>query len=139
VTADLFDDAQEDAGLQLAADMATGAVLLRGFARDIDVALLQGLESIKAAAPLRHLVTPGGYTMSVAMSNCGSLGWVSDRGGYSYREKDPLSGRPWPAIPAVWRDLAVPDTQALRPTPASSTSTSPAQNSRCIRTGMNPT
>ncbi len=84
--------------------LAPGAVLLRGFARKTDV--LTALGPLLAAAPLRHLVTPGGHTMSVAMSNCGALGWVSDRRGYRYSKDDPLSGRPWPAMPAGWRDLA---------------------------------
>jgi alkylated DNA repair protein (DNA oxidative demethylase) len=81
-------------------------VLLRSFAREIDAALLAALGEVLASAPLRHLVTPGGYTMSVAMSNCGALGWVSDRRGYRYDALDPLSGRPWPAMPASWRELA---------------------------------
>jgi alkylated DNA repair protein (DNA oxidative demethylase) len=88
VTADLFDDM--DGPVQQA--LAPGAVLLRGFARETDV--LAALGPLLAAAPLRHLVTPGGHTMSVAMSNCGALGWVSDRRGYRYSTQDPLSGRP---------------------------------------------
>jgi alkylated DNA repair protein (DNA oxidative demethylase) len=87
--------------------IAPGAVLLRGFALDVDDALLQAAKAVTAAAPLRHLVTPGGYTMSVAMSNCGALGWVSDRSGYRYDAKDPLSGRPWPAMPNCFADLAL--------------------------------
>lgn len=87
--------------------IAPGAVLLRGFSLAVDEALLQAVESVTAAAPLRHLVTPGGYTMSVAMSNCGALGWVSDRSGYRYDAKDPLSGKPWPAMPACFSDLAL--------------------------------
>ncbi len=86
--------------------LAPGAALLRGFARETVPALLAALEDVLAAAPLRHLVTPGGHTMTVAMSNCGALGWVSDRRGYRYAKDDPLSGRPWPAMPAGWRDLA---------------------------------
>lgn len=84
--------------------LAPGAVLLRGFAREADV--LTALDSLLAAAPLRHLLTPGGHTMSVGMSNCGALGWVSDRRGYRYSREDPLSGQPWPAMPASWLDLA---------------------------------
>lgn len=86
--------------------LAPGAVLLHGFARATGADLLQALEPLLAAAPLRHLVTPGGHTMSVAMSNCGALGWVSDRRGYRYSPQDPLSGQPWPAMPARWRELA---------------------------------
>lgn len=87
--------------------IAPGAVLLRGFACDVDEALLQAVASVTAGAPLRHLVTPGGYTMSVAMSNCGALGWVSDRSGYRYDAKDPLSGQPWPPMPACFTELAL--------------------------------
>lgn len=87
--------------------IAPGAVLLRGFAVDGTEALLQALAPLLVAAPLRHLVTPGGYTMSVAMSNCGELGWVSDRSGYRYDRTDPLSGQPWPPMPACLVDVAV--------------------------------
>ncbi len=87
--------------------MAPGAMLLRGFACEVDEVLLQAVQDVTAAAPLRHLVTPGGYTMSVAMSNCGALGRVSDRSGYRYDAKDPLSGRRWPAMPACFAELAL--------------------------------
>jgi DNA oxidative demethylase len=105
LSADLFDDLPASGAAQEV--LAPGAVLLRGFARDVDAALLEAVDDVLAAAPLRHLVTPGGYTMSVAMSNCGPLGWVSDRSGYRYAALDPLSGRPWPAMPACWVDLAL--------------------------------
>jgi alkylated DNA repair protein (DNA oxidative demethylase) len=84
-----------------------GAVLLRGFARDNAEALLKGVAEVTQTAPFRHLVTPGGYTMSVAMSNCGRVGWVSDRSGYRYDPIDPQTGLPWPPIPASFLDLAV--------------------------------
>lgn len=86
--------------------LAPGAVLLRGFACEGDAAVLTALQPLLAAAPLRHLLTPGGHTMSVAMSNCGALGWVSDSRGYRYSTEDPLSGQSWPAMPAAWRELA---------------------------------
>ncbi len=86
--------------------MAPGAVLLRGFVSGVEQALIRAVEQVTAAAPLRHLVTPGGYTMSVAMSNCGALGWVSDRTGYRYTRTDPLSGQPWPPMPDCFVDLA---------------------------------
>ncbi len=101
---DLFENQPPEA-MQL--PIAPGAVLLRGFARDMEKALFKAFEDVVAKAPLRHLVTPGGYTMSVAMTNCGPLGWVSDRRGYRYQANDPLSNQPWPAMPALWRDLAV--------------------------------
>lgn len=86
--------------------IAPGALLLRGFARGMEKALLDAFDQVVASAPLRHLVTPGGYTMSVAMTNCGPLGWVSDRRGYRYQSNDPVSNAPWPAMPVLWRDLA---------------------------------
>lgn len=103
MTADLFDELPPESGVQA---IAPGAVLLRGFAREIAVDVLKSFDAVTAQAPLRHLVTPGGYTMSVAMSNCGPLGWVSDRSGYRYDATDPLSGQPWPAMPRLWLDLA---------------------------------
>jgi alkylated DNA repair protein (DNA oxidative demethylase) len=110
VTADLFDN--QPATGPAEESIAPGAVLLRGFAFDDDTALLQALDGVFASAPLRHLVTPGGHTMSVAMTNCGPLGWVSDSRGYRYTGDDPLSGRPWPAMPEVLRSLAVRAAQA---------------------------
>ncbi|WPC66755.1 DNA oxidative demethylase AlkB [Rhodoferax ferrireducens] len=86
--------------------IAPGAVLLHGFAKGGDAALLQAIESVLSQAPLRHWQTPGGYTMSVAMSNCGPLGWVSSTSGYRYAALDPLSGPPWPVMPAGLMDLA---------------------------------
>jgi alkylated DNA repair protein (DNA oxidative demethylase) len=86
--------------------LGLGAVLLRGRALPAEAALLPALESILAAAPLRHMVTPGGFEMSVAMTNCGAVGWVADRSGYRYDPLDPLSGRPWPPMPALLRRLA---------------------------------
>ena len=103
MTADLFDDLPPEQSTTL---IAPGAALLHGFARDIDAALLKAFDAVTALAPLRHLVTPGGYTMSVAMSNCGPLGWVSDASGYRYTAHDPLSGQPWPPMPAIWMELA---------------------------------
>jgi alkylated DNA repair protein (DNA oxidative demethylase) len=84
-----------------------GAALLRGFATAGAPALIEEVARIAQAAPFRHLVTPGGYTMSVAMTNCGRVGWVSDRTGYRYDPEDPDTGAPWPAMPEMFRDLAV--------------------------------
>jgi alkylated DNA repair protein (DNA oxidative demethylase) len=83
-----------------------GAMLLRGFVTDPG-AILSDVECIAAAAPFRHLITPGGYQMSVGMTNCGRVGWVSDRRGYCYDPVDPDSGRQWPELPASFLDLAV--------------------------------
>ena len=83
-----------------------GAVELRGFVLPLADDLLREVAQIATAAPFRHLVTPGGYTMSVAMTNCGDRGWVSDRGGYRYQQVDPLSGIEWPAMPKSFKRLA---------------------------------
>jgi len=87
--------------------LAPGAVVLRRFALARQREILDALERIAAEAPFRHMVTPGGYRMSVAMTNCGPLGWVSDRTGYRYAAVDPVSGNPWPAMPEVFQGLAV--------------------------------
>ena len=86
--------------------MAEGAALLRGFARPFEADLIRGLRDIEALAPFRHMVTPGGHQMSVAMTNCGSFGWVTDRTGYRYDPNDPDTGKPWPPMPASLRTLA---------------------------------
>jgi DNA oxidative demethylase len=86
--------------------LAPGALLLRGFARDEAAALVAAVAEIAAAAPFRQMITPGGYRMSVAMTNCGAAGWVTDRRGYRYAPRDPLTGQPWPAMPEILHDLA---------------------------------
>lgn len=86
--------------------LSQGACVLRGFALGVDGELLQAVAAIANVAPFRHLVTPGGFHMSVAMTNCGRLGWVSDRRGYRYSPMDPETGRPWPAMPACFAQLA---------------------------------
>jgi alkylated DNA repair protein (DNA oxidative demethylase) len=100
-TPDLFDDP-----LAERETLAPGAALLRGYAGSREAALWAGVQAVVAAAPLRHLVTPGGQRMSVGMTNCGRLGWVSDRRGYRYDSIDPQSGLPWPAMPDVFLALA---------------------------------
>ena len=87
-------------------ELAPGAWVLRGFAMNRAEKLLDEIERIAARAPFRHLVTPGGKTMSVAMTNCGRLGWFSDRRGYRYTAIDPETGAPWPAMPALFAKLA---------------------------------
>jgi alkylated DNA repair protein (DNA oxidative demethylase) len=86
--------------------LAAGAVVLRGFALAGEAALLAALGDVVAKAPLRHMVTPGGFRMSVAMTNCGEYGWVSDRTGYRYAATDPASGAGWPPMPAAFATLA---------------------------------
>ena len=86
--------------------LAEGAMLLKGFAAAEEPALLKAIERILAEAPLRHMVTPSGHTMSAAMSNCGEAGWISDRSGYRYDAIDPATQRPWPPMPEVFAELA---------------------------------
>jgi alkylated DNA repair protein (DNA oxidative demethylase) len=86
--------------------LQTGAVLLRGRALPVDKALLAAIDHIAAQAPFRRMVTPGGFQMSVAMTNCGGVGWVTDRTGYRYDPRDPESGAPWPAMPDIFLKLA---------------------------------
>jgi len=86
--------------------MAEGAVLLRGFARPVEAELLAALHEIEVQAPFRRMFTPGGHQMSVAMTNCGEAGWVTDRAGYRYDGTDPESGKAWPPMPATFRELA---------------------------------
>jgi alkylated DNA repair protein (DNA oxidative demethylase) len=87
-------------------ELAVGAVLLRGFAVADELPMLAALREVLAAAPFRHLVTPGGQRMSVAMTNCGARGWISDRRGYRYEARDPDSGELWPAMPQPFLRLA---------------------------------
>lgn len=86
--------------------LAEGACLLRGFTAAEAPALMDALARMRETAPFRHMVTPGGYRMSVAMTNCGRAGWVSDARGYRYDPKDPATGDPWPAMPGPFRSLA---------------------------------
>ncbi len=86
--------------------LAEGARLLRGFAASEAFFLMEALRQVLEAAPFRHMVTPGGYRMSVAMTNCGRAGWVSDRSGYRYDPNDPDTGAPWPPVPDAFRSLA---------------------------------
>ncbi len=88
-------------------ELAPGAVLLRGYVRAIETELRAALDAIIEAAPFRHMEIPGGHRMSVAMTSCGDMGWVSDRRGYRYSAVDPDCGRAWPAMPALLRNLAI--------------------------------
>lgn len=87
-------------------ELAPGAVLLRGFALADEGELAVAVAAVAAAAPYRHMQTPGGFRMSVAMTNCGTYGWVSSENGYRYAERDPATNEPWPPLPGVLRALA---------------------------------
>ena len=97
---DLFDNIPEQA-----LPIADGAVLLRGFALHNEQ-ILADLNLVLSQSPLHNMVTPGGFSMSVAMTNCGDLGWVSDKRGYRYDALDPNTGKPWQAMPASFLQLA---------------------------------
>ena len=84
--------------------LADGAVLLRGFVKEAEI--MADLAAILAASPLRNMITPGGFTMSVAMTNCGDLGWITDRKGYRYASLDPITNQPWQAMPPSFLALA---------------------------------
>jgi alkylated DNA repair protein (DNA oxidative demethylase) len=86
--------------------VGTGTAVLAGFALDREDELLSSLRLVTDQSPFRHMVTPGGFRMSVAMSNCGRLGWVTDRTGYRYSEIDPETNRAWPEMPPAFRRLA---------------------------------
>ena len=104
MTADLFADHAPPPGEMVT--LGPQACVLRGFALPHVDALWPALQAVLAQAPFRHMVTPGGQRMSVALTNCGALGWVSDRRGYRYATRDPDSGAPWPALPAAFQRLA---------------------------------
>jgi alkylated DNA repair protein (DNA oxidative demethylase) len=104
MSGDLF---EPDAGIESRSQHpGPGATLLRGFAVPVSAALAADLERVIARAPFRHMVTPGGLSMSVAMTNCGSYGWVSEPTGYRYGPIDPESGNPWPPMPESFLRLA---------------------------------
>ena len=93
--------------------LGADAVVLRRLACDIEAELLAALRAVTALAPFRNMVTPGGHTMSVAMTNCGAYGWVSDTRSYRYSPTDPDTGFPWPAMPPVFAELARGAADAL--------------------------
>ncbi|HSS99380.1 MAG TPA: DNA oxidative demethylase AlkB [Terriglobales bacterium] len=87
-------------------EIDAGAFLLRGFALANESAILKAIDEVTAKSSFRHMITPGGFRMSVAMTNCGSLGWITDRTGYRYDAIDPENGRAWPPMPASFMRLA---------------------------------
>ena len=103
----LFDDPNADV------ELGEGARVLKGFVLAESRALLAEIARIEAAAPFRHLVTPGGHIMSVAMTNAGPAGWVSDRRGYRYEATDPQTGLPWPPMPPLFLDIAARAADAV--------------------------
>lgn len=104
MTGDLFAGLARDPSVET---ITGGALLLRAFVDEEEAAaLMAAIDKVLAASPLRHMQTPGGFRMSVAMSNCGQFGWVTDRRGYRYQSLDPLAERDWPAMPEAFAALA---------------------------------
>jgi len=103
-TQDLFESI--DSRLPPVERIGDEAVLLRGFALPFASDIVPLLAALETQAPFRQMTTPGGFTMSVSIMNCGTLGWISDRRGYRYAHEDPLSGKPWPAMPKPFSTLA---------------------------------
>lgn len=83
-----------------------GAVVLRAFAFEEARVLLAAIERVAQMSPWRHMTTVRGWRMSVAMTNCGEAGWLSDSSGYRYDAIDPQTKRHWPALPRAFVDLA---------------------------------
>lgn len=99
---DLFEN-ESSGGREI---LGAQAFVLRGFALPVANELLANVALIEKISPIRYLVTPGGFTMSVGMTNCGRLGWTSDRRGYKYTAVDPLTDNPWPQMPSEFLKLA---------------------------------
>ena len=103
ISGQLFDNADSSGSAER---LSEGAVLFHGRLLDDAEAIVETIREINRQAPFRHLVTPGGHKMSVSMTSCGDLGWMSDRKGYRYTASDPRSDRPWPPMPALFSELA---------------------------------
>jgi alkylated DNA repair protein (DNA oxidative demethylase) len=110
-TLDMFADAEPEQQPRRE-QIGEQSYVLRGFALPWLEQLLPELEAVLAAAPFRQMVTPGGFTMSVALSSCGTWGWTTDRSGYRYTRHNPQTGQPWPKMPKVFLEFAdfVPDS-----------------------------
>lgn len=104
-TRKLFDDADDAESRHV--ELVPGAVLLRAYALADEAQLVAAVDKVAKMAPFRHMITPGGFRMSVAMTNCGRAGWVTDRSGYRYDPLDPETGLPWPPMSRLFRQLAV--------------------------------
>ncbi|MDB5802610.1 MAG: 2OG-Fe(II) oxygenase [Rhodocyclales bacterium] len=104
MTLSLFGNADDDQTWR--EELAPGAVVLRGFALPDETGLVAAIDAVTTQSPFRNMETPGGYRMSVAMSGCGEYAWVTDTSGYRYQSMDPMTGKPWPSMPAVFRSLA---------------------------------
>ncbi|MCL7944124.1 DNA oxidative demethylase AlkB [Marinobacter sp. ATCH36] len=103
MTIDLFEQSPPE---PWAEPICEGAVVLRRFASVRDAELLKEIEQVADQAPFRQMKTPGGHTMSVAMTCCGDWGWVTDAQGYRYQQQDPVYGSSWPGMPELFHTLA---------------------------------
>lgn len=105
-TGDLFSDEalQQPARCE---QIGEQSCVLRGYALPWIERVLPELRAVLVQSPFRHMVTPGGYTMSAALSSCGALGWTTSPQGYRYSPLDPERQQPWPSMPAVLRELAI--------------------------------
>jgi len=101
----LFDDITERGSPN--EDLGPGTAILRGFALNEQSAILDGMYAVASKSPFRHMVTPGGFRMSVGMTNCGPFGWVTDRKGYRYEKVDPETNTAWPAMPEPFLEVAM--------------------------------
>jgi alkylated DNA repair protein (DNA oxidative demethylase) len=101
---DLFEDLPR--GNAEVVGLGDGAALMPGLALSREAGMLHEIRRIAAASPFRRMVTPGGHMMSVAMTNCGEVGWVTDRRGYRYEPQDPVTGGAWPRMPDMFADFA---------------------------------
>lgn len=96
----------EGQGLLRQEKIGEQAVVLKGFAISHVQQVLALITDIEKQSPFRHMMTTRGFIMSVGLTNCGKLGWVSDRKGYRYTQIDPLTNQPWPKMPEVFLSLA---------------------------------
>ena len=109
---DLFENDLFGSPVEQQVHIAEGAMLLRQFVQQNKNALLDettvlaDLNCILENSPLRKMTTASGFTMSVAMTNCGKLGWVSGSNGYMYSSIDPETAQPWPAMPPALLEAA---------------------------------
>ena len=105
-TGDLFSDEalQQPARRE---QIGEQSYVLRGYALPWLERVLPELRAVLVQSPFRHMVTPGGFTMSAALSSCGALGWTTSPQGYRYSPLDPERQQPWPSMPAVLRELAI--------------------------------
>lgn len=122
--------------------LAAGAVILRRFAFNAAEQLIRDINDVASQSPFRQMVTRGGYTMSVAMTNCGHLGWTTHRQGYLYSPIDPQTNKPWPAMPQSFHDLCQRAATAagypdFQPDACLINCYVPARNCRCIRIKTN--